>query len=277
MTIDDALRMATARLAFSPTPRLDAEVLLAHLCGKDRTWLYTWSDRSLTPEQIAEFETLLDRRAEGWPVAYLTGTREFWGLALKTSPATLIPRPDTERLVEVAIESAVASHGELLDLGTGTGAVALAFASERRGWQVTGVDLTADAVELALANASDLAIPNARFMRSDWFSALAGCRFDIIVSNPPYIDADDPHLTRDDVRFEPRSALVAAGGGLADLITLADQAPIHLNPEGWLWMEHGFAQAAQVRDILSRRGFVNVASQRDLGGHERVTGGQWLV
>lgn len=276
MIIDDALRAATARLAFSPTPHLDAEVLLAHICTKDRTWLYTWSDRSLTPEQLGGFETLLDRRVEGWPVAYLTGTREFWGLALKTTPATLIPRPDTERLVEIAIESAATSGGELLDLGTGSGAIALAFASELRSWQVTGVDLARDAVDLALANADNLGIANVQFLQSDWFSALADRQFDIIVSNPPYIDAADPHLTRDDVRFEPRSALVAADQGLSDLMALVNQAPAYLKPSGWLWVEHGFEQAATVRDILSRRGFANVASRHDLAGHERVSGGQWL-
>lgn len=277
MTIDEALRAATTRLVASPTPRLDAEVLLAHLYAKDRTWLYTWGDRSLTPEQISEFAALVDRRVEGWPVAYLTGRREFWGLALNTSPATLIPRPDTERLVEVALDSAATDEGDFLDLGTGTGAIALAFASEHRGWRVTGVDLAGEAVELARTNADDLAIANARFLQSDWFAALAGCRFDIIVSNPPYIDAEDPHLTRNDVRFEPRSALVAAGNGLADLTTLASHAPAYLNAGGWLWMEHGFDQAAAVRDILSGRGFSNVVSRRDLAEHERVTGGQWLV
>jgi len=274
MTIDDALREATGRLGASPTPRLDAEVLLAHLCERSRTWLYTWGDRTLTANQTARFEALIERRGEGWPVAYLTGSREFWGLSLQTSPATLIPRPDTECLVEVALESATATSGELLDLGTGTGAVALAFASERPGWQMTGVDLAAEAVSLAQSNAERLAISNVRFLESDWFSALSGQRFNIIVANPPYIAADDPHLARDDVRFEPRSALVAEAAGMSDLTWLARHAPTYLKPQGWLWMEHGHAQAEAVRDILVRCGFLDVVSRRDLAGHERITGGQ---
>ncbi|OLO09010.1 protein-(glutamine-N5) methyltransferase, release factor-specific [Salinicola sp. MH3R3-1] len=274
MTIDDALREATARLSASPTPRLDAEVLLAHLCERSRTWLYTWGDRALTDDQTARFDALLERRGEGCPVAYLTGSREFWGLDIQTSPATLIPRPDTERLVEVALESAAAANGELLDLGTGTGAVALAFASERPGWQVTGVDRAADAVSLAQSNAERLAIANVRWLESDWFSALSGQRFDIIVANPPYIAADDPHLTRDDVRFEPRSALVAEAAGLSDLAWLARHASAYLKPEGWLWMEHGHTQAETVRNTLMHFGFLGVVSRQDLAGHERITGGQ---
>jgi len=275
MTIDDALRHATGRLTASPTPRLDAEVLLAHVCETNRTWLYTWGDRELTLAQHDNFRTLIARRAEGLPVAYLIGSREFWGLSLETSPATLIPRPDTERLVEVALETAQTSAGELLDLGTGTGAIALAFASERQGWHVTGVDVSPDAVTLAQTNAKRLAIANVRFLHSDWFSALSGHRFDLIVANPPYIADDDPHLLRDDVRFEPRSALVADAAGMSDLEWLAERAPDYLEPGGWLWMEHGYAQAASVREALLRRGFHGVASQRDLAGHERVTGGQW--
>lgn len=275
MTIDESLRDAAARLPASPTSRLDAEVLLAHVCETNRTWLYTWGDRQLTQSQCERFQTLLAQRADGMPVAYLVGSREFWGLNLATSPATLIPRPDTERLVEVALESAPMPTGELLDLGTGTGAVALAFASERPGWQATGVDVAADAVTLAQSNAQRLSIANARFLQSDWFSALSGYRFGLIVSNPPYIADDDPHLLRDDVRFEPRSALVAEASGMSHLEWLAERAPDYLIPGGWLWMEHGHTQAPRVREILSRRGFHDVSSQRDLAGHERVTGGQW--
>ncbi|WP_110641289.1 peptide chain release factor N(5)-glutamine methyltransferase [Salinicola sp. CPA57] len=275
MTIDDALRDAAARLIASPTARLDAEVLLAHVCETNRTWLYTWGDRELMPAQQERFQTLIARRTEGLPVAYLVGAREFWGLSLETSPATLIPRPDTERLVEVALESAPMPKGELLDLGTGTGAIALAFASERPGWRVTGVDVSTDAVALAQSNAERLAIANARFLKSDWFSALSGRRFDLIVSNPPYIADDDPHLLLDDVRFEPRSALVAGASGMSDLEWLTGQAPSYLTPGGWLWMEHGYAQAQQVREALSHRGFHDVGSRYDLAGHQRVSGGQW--
>lgn len=275
MTIDDALREAAARLAVSPTPRLDAEVLLAHVCRVERTWLYTWGDRELAAEQAERFMALVARRVEGEPVAYLTGRREFWGLELETSPATLIPRPDTERLVEAALDVATAEKGRLLDLGTGTGAVALAFASERPGWQVVGTDLAASAVRLATGNAERLAIANATFIESDWFAALTGQRFDIIVSNPPYIAEDDPHLARDDVRFEPRSALVAADAGMAALDWLIRMAPHHLTRDGWLWLEHGFEQGPAVRRRLACTGYRQVISHRDLAGLERVSGGTW--
>ncbi|WP_110710314.1 peptide chain release factor N(5)-glutamine methyltransferase [Salinicola sp. CR57] len=275
MTIDEALREAAAQLVVSPTARLDAEVLLAHVCAANRTWLYTWGDRELTSAQREAFQALIARREEGEPVAYLVGSREFWGLSLETSPATLIPRPDTECLVEVALEAASTPAGELLDLGTGTGAIALAFASERRDWQVTGVDLSADAVTLARRNGQRLAIANARFLQSDWFSALSGHRFDLILSNPPYIAEDDPHLQLDDVRFEPRSALVAEAAGMSDLAWLVEHAPDYLRPAGWLWVEHGHRQAGTVRKALLDRGFRGVASRRDLAGHERVSGGQW--
>ncbi|WP_110689340.1 peptide chain release factor N(5)-glutamine methyltransferase [Salinicola endophyticus] len=275
MTADEALRQAAQRLSASPSARLDAEVLLMHAHGVDRTWLYTWGDRELPAASKMRFEALVERRAAGWPVAYLTGRREFWGLELDTSPATLIPRPDTERLVEAALEVATAAQGALLDLGTGTGAIALAFASERPDWRVLGADVEPQAVALASANAASLGLNNARFVTSDWFDALAGERFAIIVSNPPYIDADDPHLGRDDVRFEPRRALVAADAGLADLRALVASAPDHLEPGGWLWLEHGYTQAGAVRALLSAAGYGEITSLTDLGGHERVSGGRW--
>ncbi|WFF42698.1 peptide chain release factor N(5)-glutamine methyltransferase [Salinicola endophyticus] len=275
MTADEALRQAAQRLSASPSARLDAEVLLMHAHGVDRTWLYTWGDRELPAASTMRFEALVERRAAGWPVAYLTGRREFWGLELDTSPATLIPRPDTERLVEAALEVAMAAQGALLDLGTGTGAIALAFASERPDWRVLGADVEPQAVALASANAARLGLNNARFVTSDWFDALAGERFAIIVSNPPYIDADDPHLGRDDVRFEPRRALVAADAGLADLRALVASAPDHLEPGGWLWLEHGHTQAGAVRALLSAAGYGEITSLTDLGGHERVSGGRW--
>ncbi|WP_251978323.1 peptide chain release factor N(5)-glutamine methyltransferase [Salinicola avicenniae] len=274
MTVDDALREAALRLEGSPTPRLDAEVLLSHVCSRDRTWLYTWGDRELTEAELATFVDLIERRVGGCPVAYLTGVREFWGLSLQTSASTLIPRPDTECLVEVALACA-GEQGALLDLGTGTGAIALAFASEKPQWQVTGADLTEETVALARANAQALGIVNATFRQSDWFAAMPGERYDLIVSNPPYIANDDPHLGQADVRFEPRSALVAEAHGMAALLHLVEMAPDHLRSGAWLWLEHGYDQAAAVRDALTQRGFQQVESYRDLGGHERVSGGQW--
>ncbi|MCE8019663.1 peptide chain release factor N(5)-glutamine methyltransferase [Halomonas sp. MCCC 1A11036] len=276
MQLDMLLVRAAERLARagSPSPRLDAEVLLCHVLGVERTWLYTWGDRMAPTFQRARFEALVAARVAGHPVAYLTGEREFWGLVLATSPHTLIPRPDTETLVEVLLGLADETSGRLLDLGTGTGAIALAFASERPGWQALGIDRVSEAVALAESNARRLGIANVRFLVSDWFSAVAQQRFALIAANPPYIDADDPHLAQGDVRFEPRSALVALESGLADLRHIAECAVGHLVPGGWLALEHGHDQAAAVRELLEARGYGDVASRRDLGGQERVTFGR---
>ncbi len=276
MRLDALLQAASERLARagSPTARLDAEVLLCHVLGVERTWLYTWGDRAATAPEQARYEALVAARAEGRPVAYLVEAREFWGLSLATSPHTLIPRPDTETLVEVAL-SLAAGGGRLLDLGTGTGAVALAFASERSDWTVVGVDRVPEAVALAGENARRLGITNARFLASDWYGALAGERFDLVVANPPYIAADDPHLQQGDVRFEPRSALVAGSDGLDDLHYLVDASRAHLMAGGRLALEHGHDQAAAVRALLEAAGYEEIASRRDLGGQERVTCARW--
>lgn len=281
MSFDTLLKQAALRLqsAGSLSPRVDAEVLLSHVIGRDRTWLYTWGDQRCSVWEHARFDALVAARAQGTPVAYLIGAREFWGLRLATSPDTLIPRPDTETLVAQALSRATASAGRLLDLGAGTGAIALAFASERPNWEVLGVDVRAEAVALAVRNAQALAITNAAFCQSDWFSALktdetGAASFDMIVSNPPYIAADDPHLAQGDVRFEPRSALVAKADGMADLLHLVNAAQRYLAPSGWLMLEHGYTQANKVRMALSSAGYQNVESVCDLGGHERVTLGR---
>lgn len=277
MTFDALLLQAVKRLqaAGSSSPRVDAEMLLGHATGHNRTWLYTWGDRECPTWEHARFDALIASRVQGVPVAYLTGAREFWGLALATSPETLIPRPDTETLVEVALQRVTSKTGRLLDLGTGTGAIALAFASEQAGWQVVGVDVRPEAVKLASRNAQQLGIANARFLHSDWFGAFNRHdqteRFDIIVSNPPYIAADDPHLSQGDVRFEPFSALVAADDGMADLLYLVSTARHFLNDAGWLALEHGYNQATAVRQALSEAGYQSVESVQDVGGHERVT------
>ncbi|MEL7965758.1 peptide chain release factor N(5)-glutamine methyltransferase [Vreelandella neptunia] len=278
MTLDALLKQAAQRLqaAGSSSPRIDAEVLLCHVLGRDRTWLYTWGDKICPLWEQARFDALIAARVQGTPVAYLTGEREFWGLRLATSPDTLIPRPDTETLVELALSRAALTSGRLLDLGTGTGAIALAFASEQPHWQVLGVDLRVEAVSLATRNAQALGLANATFLQSDWFAALdaytvAGNQFDIIVSNPPYIAGDDPHLAEGDVRFEPRSALVADACGMADLLHLVNSAQRYLAASGWLLLEHGYQQAEMVREALESAGYQNVESVRDLGGHERVT------
>ncbi|SDO01654.1 peptide chain release factor N(5)-glutamine methyltransferase [Vreelandella arcis] len=277
MTLDTLLIKAAERLrqAGSPSARLDADVLLSHVLGRDRTWLYTWGDKVCSTWQHARFDALVAARAQGCPIAYLTGEREFWGLAIATSPNTLIPRPDTETLVDVALSRAQLHGGRLLDMGTGTGAVALALASERPNWQIIGVDILADAVTLAQANAARLGLRNASFQQSDWFSAFGSpdeaATFDIIVSNPPYIAKDDPHLAQGDVRFEPISALVADANGMADLLYLIITARRYLSPTGWLLLEHGYRQADELRKAMDAAGYQSVESIRDLAGHERVT------
>lgn len=276
-TVGQCLHRAVELADVSDSPRLDLELLLAHLLERDRTWLYTWPEASLSTEQLAEFERLLARRANGEPIAHLTGRRDFWTLSLQVNSSTLIPRPDTERLLELALERCQVEPGaRALDLGTGTGALALAFASERPVWQVTGLDCSPEAVALAERNRTQLGIANARFLQSDWFDRLpTGAHFELVMANPPYIDPDDPHLNEGDVRFEPRSALVAQNQGLADIEHIARQAPAFLAPGGWLLLEHGWQQADAVRGTLRDRGFESVASYRDLGDRERVTLGRW--
>ena len=270
-----ATLLAQAELPGSDTPRLDAELLLAHVLGKPRSYLFTWPDQPVAEAEAARFSALLARRRSGEPVAYLLGEQGFWTLDLQVSPDTLIPRPDTERLVELALELGPSRSAAVLDLGTGTGAIALALASERPDWQLTGSDRMPGAVALAEQNRARLGLANVRFLQSDWFAALGAARYDLIVSNPPYIAADDPHLTQGDVRFEPASALVSGADGLDDIRHLVETAPSHLQPGGWLLLEHGWQQAAAVRGLLEQRGFAAVQSWEDLGGHQRVSGGQW--
>ncbi|MGE4408551.1 peptide chain release factor N(5)-glutamine methyltransferase [Pseudomonas sp.] len=261
-------------LPASPSPRLDAELLLAHVLGKPRSYLRTWPERVPSAEQCQAFAECLRRRRAGEPVAYILGRQGFWSLELDVAPQTLIPRPDTELLVETALALLPATPARVLDLGTGTGAIALALAAERPGWQLTGVDRVGEAVALAERNRQRLGLGNARFEVSHWFSALQGGRYRLIVSNPPYIAAADPHLQRGDVRFEPRSALVAGADGLDDIRLIVARAPAHLESGGWLLLEHGYDQAAAVRELLAAAGFGEVQSRRDLAGHERISLGR---
>lgn len=271
MIVRQWLRAAIAQLAGSESPKRDAEILLGFVTGKTRSWIIAFDDSPLSPEQLSQLSLLLQRRAGGEPVAYLTGQREFWSLSLTVSPDTLIPRPDTELLVEQALAHLPAEPVSVLDLGTGTGAVALAIASERPDCQVMGVDRIAAAVSLAEINAQRLNIANAQFKLSNWFSAVADEQFAMIVSNPPYIDEADHHLRQGDVRFEPDSALVAGDNGLADIKLIAASAGEHLLPGGWLLLEHGWQQAEAVRKILRENNFTRVATCQDYGGNDRVT------
>ncbi|QLS05833.1 peptide chain release factor N(5)-glutamine methyltransferase [Citrobacter freundii] len=268
------LREAIARLQDSESPRRDAEILLETVTGKGRTFILAFGETVLTAAQQEQLNALVARRQRGEPVAHLTGVREFWSLPLFVSPATLIPRPDTECLVEQALARLPASACRIVDLGTGTGAIALALASERPDCDVTAVDRMPDAVALAIRNTQHLGINNVRVLQSDWFSAVQGQQFDMIVSNPPYIDEQDPHLAQGDVRFEPLTALVAGDHGLADIVHIIEQSKHMLTPGGYLLLEHGWQQGQAVRDAFTRSGYQAVETCRDYGGNERITLGR---
>ncbi|ARD11099.1 MULTISPECIES: peptide chain release factor N(5)-glutamine methyltransferase [Pseudomonas] len=273
MTIIASL-LRSAELPDSPTARLDIELLLAAALGKPRSFLHTWPERIVSTEAALAFAGYLQRRRTGEPVAYILGQQGFWKLDLEVAPHTLIPRPETEMLVEAALELAPAfAPAKVLDLGTGTGAIALALANERQQWKVTAVDRVPEAVALAERNRQRLQLDNAHVLNSHWFSALEGRQFDLIISNPPYIADADPHLSAGDVRFEPSSALTAGSDGLDDLRTIIADAPVHLSADGWLLLEHGYDQGPAVRELLIRHGFERIQTRRDLGEHERITFG----
>ena len=273
MTIIASLLRA-AELPDSPTARLDAELLLAAALGKSRSYLHTWPEKIVSSEAALAFSQFLLRRRAGEPVAYILGQQGFWNLDLEVAPHTLIPRPDTELLVETALDLLPATPAKVLDLGTGSGAIALALASERAAWQVTAVDRVLEAVALAERNRQRLQLENVNVFTSHWFSALADQRFDLIISNPPYIAAGDVHLAEGDVRFEPESALVAGADGLDDIREIIAASVQHLNAGGWLMLEHGYDQASAARELLLAAGYAQVESRKDLGGHERITLGR---
>lgn len=277
-SVENTLKNAVVRLqeSGSDSPSLDAAVLLCHALDKPRSFLLTWPDKLLDAEQLTQFASLLERRLGGEPVAYIVGEREFWSLPLDVAPSTLIPRPDTERLVEIALDKASDSEGDILDLGTGTGAIALALASELPNRRVWGVDLKEDARQLASSNAKKLNILNCEFRSGSWFDPIeSGTQFALIVSNPPYIEKSDPHLSQGDVRFEPLSALVAEDNGLADIKYISEVAQSYLQPGGWLMFEHGYDQGIAVRDLLASLGYDQVETFKDYGNNDRVTIGLW--
>ena len=276
MQIQQARAHIMTVLAEGESPRADADVLLCHLLGCRRSYLMTWPERELDAAQQATLQTWLARRLNGEPIAHLVGEREFWSLPLKVSPATLIPRPDTEVLVEQALTKIPQGPCAVLDLGTGTGAIALALKSERPELDVWAVDRMADAAALARENSAALGLP-IEVRDGSWFEPLGEPdrdetpRFAVIVSNPPYIDGADPHLEQGDVRFEPRSALVADDAGLADIRHIVAHAPAYLLPDGWLLLEHGWDQGEAVRQLLRDGGYREVATVRDYGDNDRVT------
>ena len=267
------MRGASGRIN-SDSPRLDAELLLSHITGLSRTSFRAWPEREVTDAQAEAFEALVQDRVAGRPVAHLLGQQEFWSLPLKVSASTLIPRPDTECLVEVALALSLPPQARVLDLGTGTGAIALALASEHRGWRVSACDAVPEAVALARENAGALGL-SISVVQSCWFSGLEPEKFDLIVSNPPYIPDNDHHLEEGDVRFEPVSALVSGSDGLDDLRLIVDQAPDWLVEGGWLLVEHGFDQAEVVAELFMVRGFTAVETRQDYGNRDRMTLGRW--
>ena len=260
--------------ATSESPRLDAEILFKYMSGFNDSRLITESDQVPEPNLLTQVETLIAARCSGVPVAYLTGSREFYSLPFKVNSHVLIPRPDTECLVEAAIEHIKAQSAQsVLDMGTGSGAIALALAYYLPGLEVTATDRDEQALSVARENAVQLNLHTVRFIRSDWFQGLGATRFDVIVSNPPYIDPEDAHLQQGDVRFEPRSALVAEDHGLADLREIIGGALKHLNPGGHLLLEHGYNQAHTVTEMLLENGFEAVRTRQDFGRNDRLSSG----
>ena len=256
----------------SDSAKLDAKILLAFVLNKENSYLLTWPERELSSQALQQFLTLLQRRIAGEPIAYIIGVKEFWSLPFSVSPVTLIPRPDTEVLVELVLEhynDVETLH--CLDLGTGTGAIALALASEQPHWKIDAIDFHVDAVKLAKKNAQDLQLTQVNIFQSDWFSAVNDQLFDVIVSNPPYIDALDENLQQGDVRFEPKSALIANEKGFSDIKHIALNALKYLKPKGTLYFEHGYEQAAEVRSILTALGYDDAQTVRDFNGHDRIT------
>jgi release factor glutamine methyltransferase len=296
LSITEALALSKKLADHSTSPRIDCEVILSVAIEQTRTYLYTWPEKILSDHQQKTFLHNLHRRISGEPIAYIVGQKEFWSLPLSVNESTLIPRPESELLVEVTLEllSDVSAESlpaiKIADLGTGSGAIALALASENLQWQVWGLENNKNALELAKKNQQQLGLANVTLLLSDWFSALANKashtrfveespqeldqKFNVIVSNPPYIDRSDRHLQEGDVRFEPLSALVAGNHGLADIEDIIKQASAYLLPGGWLVFEHGNQQAEAVAGCLKKYSFREVFTRNDLAGHPRVTGAQ---
>jgi release factor glutamine methyltransferase len=275
-TVSDALHTATMLLSrSSPSARLDAELLLSYVTGLSRTDFRTHPERELPAAAGWSFQQLIKRRSQGEPVAYICQQQEFWSLLLEVGPAVLIPRPETELVVERVLAHVNQDDTvRIADLGTGSGAIALAVASERPRASVIAIDASRDALEIASRNIARLQVPNISLLHGSWLAPLAGQRCDVIASNPPYIAQDDPDLAPDVRRFEPRIALISGPTGYEALDLIIREAPAHLNPGGWLVLEHGWKQGEEVRRRLVRHGFVHVRSHADLAGHERVTEGQ---
>lgn len=273
--IRSALTQALQQLdKLNPDSRLEAELLLAHVLQKNRSYLFAHDDEKINDIHYASYLQLITQRSQGVPIAYLTGTRDFWSLTLKVNAHTLIPRHETERLVELALELVPDQQDtQILDLGTGSGAIALALAKERPHWKITACDYSEKALEIAKENAHNLGITNVSFYHSNWFEALPKIQYQAIVSNPPYIAENDLHLTQGDLRFEPLNALASSQEGLADLQYIINHSYNYLLPNGLLLLEHGYDQKTQVRAILNKIGYRSIHCWQDILGHDRVSGG----
>jgi release factor glutamine methyltransferase len=268
------LRISAAAQGPGATPDLDAELLLVHILGTSRARLRSHPEEAASAAQSRRYTELLERRATGEPLAYVIGRRDFWSLRLTVTPAVLVPRPETELLVERALALRHEEFGRVVDLGTGSGAIALTLASERPGWQVAATDVSEEALAIARTNAESLDLKRVQFLHGSWFEPLVGRTFDLIVSNPPYVAEDDPAMQDPALRHEPRGALTPGGDGMGSLRAIIAAAPDYLERDGWLLLEHGSDQAAEVTRELVARGLRHVRSHRDLAGHERMTEAQ---
>lgn len=274
-SIQDLLQNATRKLSTtSSTAQLDAEVLLCHCLGKNRSYLRTWPDKQITHEQLTAYRTCIEKRRLGMPVAYLTGEREFWSRNFNVSPDVLIPRPDSELLIELSLAHIPPNlAARIIDLGTGSGILAVTLAAERPNSEVIATDISAKAIKMARQNALKFNLDNIHFIESNWFDAVTQSNFDLVISNPPYIAAEDPHLLEGDLRFEPDTALVSADNGLKDIRILVEQAALHLKNNGVLLIEHGYQQQNAVQSIFEALNYRNICTHRDLSGLPRVTSG----
>ena len=272
-TVSEALDWATEQLSESDDARLDSQVLLAYALNVSRTWLFTWPDKALDGATLTAFNALIEERKSGTPIAYITGYRDFWSLRLKVTPDTLIPRADTELLVETALTlKNVEKPCDVIDLGTGTGAIALSLANECPSWRITATDINPKTLAVAKENAQTLELA-VSFKESTWFDAIYD-RYDLVISNPPYIESDDPHLQKGDLRFEPTGALASGQDGLDDIRRLVQQALKHLKKDGYLLLEHGYQQAEAVRNLMTEVGYIEIETHQDIEDRDRVTLGK---
>lgn len=273
ISIKSALRSAAGQLQnISEENKLEAEILLMFVLGKPRSFLHAWPEKELTEKELNNYHRLISRRIKGEPVAYIMGEKEFWSLPLKITPDVLIPRPETELLVELALKlSPEKKHCKVADLGTGSGAISLALASERPSWKITATDNSKSALEIAEKNAALLKIKNIHFLSGQWCEALKENNYDLIISNPPYVAESDPYLKQGDLPFEPQQALASGNKGLDDIKIIIQQAQTHLKPGGRLMLEHGYNQEKPVAELLNRAGYKSIQCHPDLAGLPRAT------